>query len=810
MYRLLLLILLGFTGFSENSVAQTQVRLTIRVNTLLTGNNTRKGAEAAVPFANIQLQYQPDSTVVLRRTADSSGVLVVDLPASSKYNLTITAVGFQPAIRGITLTAVPAEFRIRLEPLPNSLKEVVVSAKKPLMRQEEDKTVVDPEQIATTSTSAYEVMEKIPGLYVDQDGNIYISSTTPAQVLINGREMRMSAADIATMLKSLPPGSIQKIEVIRTPSAKYDASGSGGVVNVILKKGVKIGITGSANTGMNQGTYGNQYAGMNISNNGADRAAYFNVQLNHRDGYELINTNRLLAADTLLQQAAITRQPANSGYLGYGFSREFAKSWEWNYDGRVHLNYSNQETNNGSDIRSNLQQVLYSSNHTQLENNARNFSLNQFASLRNKLDTSGSEWNTDLTWNFNQNQTQQNYQSDITVPVLMKRNGDGEFLNFRHYLAWQTDLKKKYPKEWVLEAGLKYTWLNFHSNTGFFRTDNDTRKQDTSRTNTFQYREEIRAAYVQASKTVSGIVFKAGVRLEQTLMNGHQRFPSDTNFSIHRTDFFPYVYINRQLLKIAGYPLKGYLVFRRTISRPGYEMLNPFSRFVDQYVSEKGNPALRPQFTYNYEFNISVDQTPLVAIGYNDTRDIFNQVMYQSDSSRAQAFRTFDNLGRNRETYIRLLGAIPPGGAYFFVLGAQYNYNHYEGLYENRPLSFKRASWLFFTYHTLKLGKLSVVSLNGFMRVNGQQQFYELGNFGGLTLSVNRQFFQKKLTVTASMNDLFFTNNNTFRLNQGTVQASGYRETDTRRFGINLRYNFGIRKKEENNNPYQTESGERN
>lgn len=809
MLRFILLLILGVTAIPEYAAAQSLVRLTIRVNTLLPAGNSRKNTESPVPFANIQLQYQTDSAVVFRRTADSSGVLLLDLPAQSKYNLTITAVGFQPASRGITLTAVPAEFRIRLEPQPNSLKEVVVSAKKPLMRQEEDKTVVDPEQIATTSTSAYEVMEKIPGLYVDQDGNIYISSTTPAQVLINGREMRMSAADIATMLKSLPPGSIQKIEVIRTPSAKYDASGGGGVVNVVLKKGVKIGLTGSANAGMNQGTYGNQYAGFNLSNNGADHSAYLNFQLNHRDGYELINTNRVLGTDTLLQQAAITRQPANSGYLGYGFSREFAKTWEWNYDGRVHLNYSNQETNNGSDILAGLQQV-FSSNHTQLKNDARNFSFNQFASIRNKLDTAGSEWNADLSWNFNQNQTTQNYQSDITLPVLLTRNGDGEFSNYRHFAAFQTDLKKKYPKEWVLEAGLKYTWLHFNSTTGFFRTENAVRKQDTSRTNTFQYREEIRSAYLQASKTISGIVFKAGVRLEQTIMNGHQRFPADTNFSIHRTDLFPYVYINRQLLKIAGYPLKGYLVFRRTISRPGYEMLNPFSRFVDQYVSEKGNPSLRPQFTYNYEFNISVDQTPLVAVGYNDTRDIFNQVMYQADSSRAQAYRTYDNLGRNRETYVRLLGAIPPGGAYFFVVGAQYNYNHYEGLYENKPLSFKRGSWLFFTYHTLKLGKLSVVSLNGFMRLKGQQQFYELGNFGGLTVSVNRQFFQKKFTVTASMNDLFFTNNNTFRLNQGTVQASGYRETDTRRFGINLRYNFGLRKKEENNNPYSTESGERN
>src|SRR4028118_1092556 len=118
------------------------------------------------------------------------------------------------------------------------------------MRQEDDKTIVDPENLAASSTNAFEILEKTPGLFVDQDGNVYLSSTTPARIYINGREQRMSTADIATMLKSLPPNSIASIEILRTPSAKYDANGGGGIVNVVLKKGVRIGLTGSANVGL--------------------------------------------------------------------------------------------------------------------------------------------------------------------------------------------------------------------------------------------------------------------------------------------------------------------------------------------------------------------------------------------------------------------------------------------------------------------------------------------------------------------------------------------------------------------------------
>jgi hypothetical protein len=248
-----------------------------------------------------------------------------------------------------------------------------------------------------------------------------------------------------------------------------------------------------------------------------------------------------------------------------------------------------------------------------------------------------------------------------------------------------------------------------------------------------------------------------------------------------------------------SYELKAYLVYRRTISRPSYDLLNPFPRYIDQYLFETGNPSLRPQFTQNYEANISVDERPIFAIGVNDTKDIFTNVIYQADSSKSLAYRTYDNLGTNKETYFRILGAIPPGKRFFIVAGAQYNHNFYQGLYENKPLAFKRGSWSVFTYQTLKITPTTQFSLNGFARFNGQLQFYELSSFGSLNLSLNRQFLKKKLTVSVSANDVLFTNKNEFRLQQGTVNAFGKRQADTRRFGLNVRYNFGFKKRDEGN-----------
>ena len=218
---------------------------------------------------------------------------------------------------------------------------------------------------------------------------------------------------------------------------------------------------------------------------------------------------------------------------------------------------------------------------------------------------------------------------------------------------------------------------------------------------------------------------------------------------------------------------------------------------------------MRPQFTQNYEANISVNERPILAVGVNDTKDIFTNVIYQADSSHSQAYRTFDNLGKRKEVYFRGIGAIPPGKRYFFVIGTQYNHNYYQGLYENKPLSFKKGSWSFFTYQSFKIDKRSQITLNGFMRLKGQIQFYELSTFGALNTSINRQFLKQKLTVTISMNDIFYSNKNEFKMSQGSITANGNRLADTRRFGLNIRYNFGIKKKEEKNDLFNIDSPEK-
>ncbi len=752
-----------------------------------------------VPFASVTAIQAVDSTQILQQVSDSAGVAVFNLSQGFQYIMRASSVNYATVDKGVTITGNPSMFTITLVPVSKTIGRVVVTTTRLLMRQEDDKTIVDPENLAASSTNAYEILEKTPGLFVDQDGNIYLSSTTPAIIFINGREQKMSAADIASMLKSLPPNSIASIEILRTPSAKYDASGSGGIVNVVLKKGVRIGLTGSATAGIQQGKYGNEYIGINLNNNNGRATTFLNVQYSRRNSYDQIKTDRLFAIDTLLSQDAYTTYPTNSYYLGFGIGYQLSKKWEINYDSRLSFSDFKNATENLSQIKKISTNNLITNNNADISNRGNSINVTQGLSTKYKIDSLGSEWTSDISYNYAPNNTNQLFTNTFTLPLLPVSGGDGDIQTKLHFFSAQTNLLLKLPKKLTVETGIKSTNVIFNNSTDYFRSLGNNRTKDNFRTSSYRYNESINAGYVQASKTISGITLKAGTRVESTAMNGKQVVPKDTSFTIHRTDFFPYIYLSKTVFKIAGYDLRAYLVYRRTISRPGYQLLNPSQRYIDQYLFETGNPALRPQFTKNYEANISVDERPIFAIGVNDTKDIFTNVIYQADSSRSVAYRTYDNLGNNKETYFRILGAIPPGKKFFFVVGAQYNHNFYQGLYENKPLSFKKGSWTLFTYQTLKVTPTTQLTLNGFARFNGQLQFYELSSFGSLNMSLNQQFLKKKMTISVSANDIFFTNNNNFTINQGSINASGFRKADTRRFGINIRYNFGFRKREENN-----------
>ena len=770
------------------SICSSAQKVTWRVQVFNDAGEPLKGATLTV----FKL---PDSSVEARRVLASKDS--IQLTRDQLYAISITATGFQPFQRKLIISSDIDSGFVYMSTRVGKLENVTVVSRKQLLRQEDDKTIVDAEPLAVSSTNAYEVLEKTPGAIVDQDGNVYLNSATPATVFINGREVKLSSADLASLLKSLPANSIQKVEILRSPSAKYDAASSGGIVNIVLKKGIKIGLNGSLNMAHFQGRLNTSTTGFNLNNNDGKWSTYLSYQYTKRNNFEELRSDRLAGiGQGLIKQESYTKYPSQNHYVGGGFDYAWSERFSVGYDLRVSANKNRSSAGNGIDIFDPSGVNMLAQNFSIIGNNGKSLYWGNNISTKYKIDSLGSEWTTATDFNIFRGRNSQEYDNYFELPVMDTLSGDGKSRNNKTIFAFQTDLVLKLPAKFTFESGLKYSESNSRTGADYFLENNGNRKVDSFQTNQFRYKEQIASGYVQLAKTFGKFTIKPGVRLEYTDISGRQLFPGDTSFSIRRTDIFPYLYLRQPIVKLFGFQLTGNLILRRSISRPYYEALNPYPRYIDQFLYDVGNPNLKPQFTNNYEFNVMADDFPIISVGLNDMRDIFTSVTYQDDATKI-VYRTFDNLGRNRELYLRFVGGIPPGGKYFFYMGAQHNRNQYTGFYQNQPLDYTRGSWVFFMYHNLKTSPTFNVSLQGFMRLRGLQNFYELGPFGALNLTLNKAVMKKKANIIVSVNDIFRTNQVDFNINQPGINAFGNRLNDTRRVGLTLRYNFGIRPKEE-------------
>jgi iron complex outermembrane receptor protein len=374
-------------------------------------------------------------------------------------------------------------------------------------------------------------------------------------------------------------------------------------------------------------------------------------QYTHRNFFDDIESGRVINADTLLSQAIFTRYSSVTNYIGGGIDYAFNKRFNIAYDLRL---TANDNTNNSSSANNfsiiNTQNEFYKSL-TPITNQGNGLFVNHTISSKYKIDSLGSEWTNEIAYTYSKNNNEQLYTNIYQLPVSPDLAGNGNSLGTANMADVRSDLLWKLKHEFSLETGFRISTAADKYNALYYtQTGNLQEQVDAFQTNKFSYRENINSAYLQLTKTYSGFILKAGLRFENTNIMGHQLIPLDTTFSIDRNDLFPYFYAKRYLFKIFGYPLTGNAVVRRSITRPGYDALNPAPKFIYPFRYSVGNPKLQPQFTSNYEINATYKDFPVFALGVNDTKDVFSQVTYQNDSSNI-AYRTFDNLGRNKEIY---------------------------------------------------------------------------------------------------------------------------------------------------------------
>jgi outer membrane receptor protein involved in Fe transport len=618
------------------------------------GKITESQSGKPVEYATVALLLQMDSSIVSGAVTDKKGNFSMeDLPVG-RFIIMAEFMGYDTYYSdmiGINPRK-QAEHNlgsISLEIKSESLNEVVVKEKRPFMELQLDKKVFNvSDNITVSGGTATEVLEQIPSVDIDIDGNVSLRGSSNLRILIDGRPTALAGGDPAAILEQIPSETIEKVEVITAPSAKYDPDGMVGILNIILKKNRKIGLTGlvSANWGViDYDEYGvngsigyknkkvNITAGYGYRNNERDRL---------RENYR-INTLADTTFSFIQEGTGAGRRKSHNVNLGFELYPTSNSSISTSARFRFGNNDSESENiynnYNENTIFTDVQRIL--ENEEESGSN-KNFSLgyqNRFKGDWNhvlNIDLSYSDDVETETSNFN--------QADYTV-------SDERFLNpIDNYIYSQEDItddtrrviqaavdyEKPFKSEAKLEVGYK----------SIFRfTDGDFNSSIDELDNQFLFDEQIHAVYsTYAHPVTSSFSVKAGLRLEQAVTDSELVNTGET-FDKNYFSWFPSLSLSQKLKNDKG---SLSLSYSRRINRPRTRQVNPFVNYSDPLNFRQGNPDLNPEYTNAVELNYMKRWEKLT---------LTPSVFYRYTTGIINRFKTVDDEGISTTSYVNLNSA---------------------------------------------------------------------------------------------------------------------------------------------------------
>lgn len=746
----------------------------------------------ALDGTTVILQNEADTVVRTSRIAGSAGDFSFRNLQNGNYRLSCTRIGFQAyRLNHLTIDqnhptiTLPA---IILQPSAGqSLKEVTITAKKPLIEQKLDRTVVNVDaMISAAGSNTLEALSKSPGVIVDASDNISLNGKSGVLVLIDDRPTYLSGQDLAAYLRSLPAGTVDKLELIANPPARYDASG-GAVINIVLKKNRAAGFNGGINMGYNQGVYGRSNDALNIN----FRTPKFNLFSNL--SYSL---DQNFSKETFSRYFYNTDGSLNSAALQDSYYQYRSGSWNGRLgmDFFVHPNTTlglmltgntrprtDLLTYTNSGYGAGMQLDSVGRGHTSGQYQARNGGIN--LNMLHKFDGKGTALTADLDYLHFANDGDQLAFSDQPYRFLLPSN-----INI---YSGKADYTQPLGKKGEFDVGVKSSGVSTDNQLQWFNQDATGFLPDYGKTNHFRYSENINAAYVNLKKEWARWGIQTGLRVENTHASGHQLLNpaiSDSSFTKNYTHLFPSAYLSYKLDSAGNNTL--ILSYNERIRRPGYQQLNPFLFYHDPYTYTSGNPNLVPYYNqyialkYTYKQYIGV--TAGYSIGNNESQSL------TTASGAVLTTRPF-NFINNRTYSLVPYFSMSPVRWWTFRLNAVLLYILNKGTADGVVIRQKANVHEIETSNELQLGHDWSAEVDGFFP--GKQTFGQSkGNKAGYNISggIRKSVLNGQGSISLNVNDLFSKFNSgiqTIGINQ--VNAFSTRATDSRRVGGSFAYRFG-------------------
>jgi len=771
-----------------------------------------------VESATVQLLKATDKSLVKAAVTDKAGNYSFDKIAEGNYTISISAAGFVKSQGGtVTVTAAKPTVNVTATELviqPKSLEGVTVTATRPFIEQKLDRTVVNVEASPTNAgATALEVLEKSPGVSVDNDGNISLKGKQGVIIMMDGKPTYLSPADLANVLRNLPASALDQIEIMTNPSAKYDAAGNSGIINIKTKKSKTKGSNGSITAGNTGSLF--RYNGktellwrptLSVNYNYKKNKVnlFGNFVYNYRESRSLLNiTSRYYENEKQLD--SINRVNTyfnfrNNNYtlkLGMDYSPNKKTTYGIVLNGFLFAGRPTPLTNT---TFSTLDGDIFSRLDSRTENKLswNNFSTN--LNYKHNFDTSGTEITLDLDYAHYKNVSDQLLSTGF-FDADYKQTSDSMLLRGHlpagiNIYSLKSDFSKKYTNGIKLEAGIKSSYVKSDNLVDYLRKVGNNWYPD-SRNNHFIYTENINAAYLNANKTFKKWDVQTGLRMENTNTKGVQ---TSDNSVVKRSyvSFFPSVFVSYNANPKNSFTISA----SRRLQRPNYQDLNPFTFFLDSLSYRQGNPYLTPQFSYNYELKHTYNNKFSTTLNYTNTTDVISNIIKRKKGSNNElvGFLTIDNIARY--TNMGLAVSTPVKFAKWWNANLFVNVyrNHYTGTYiatENAQskvvdLDLAYTSFSINVNNSFTVGKGWTAELSGWYNYKTVQQLSLTYPMGQMNIGLAKNNLLKgKASLRLNARDPFGWQRYKGYTKYGNVDINITNRWDNRQFGANFTYRFG-------------------
>jgi len=758
-------------------------------------------AKKPLDGATVILLIAKDSTVVTTQITNPDGSFAFQNLTDNTYLIKATYIGYKNYRSGNVIVSqqntvnLPA---IILSPTGKALNEVTVTAQKSFIEQKIDRTVVNVGAlISNTGTNALEVLQKTPGVQVDADGNITFKGKSGVLVMIDDKPTYLSAANLATYLRSLPSSSLDQIELMDNPPAKYDAAGNAGVINIKTKKNTIRGFNAVVSVDDEQGFYGRTNESINM-NYRVDKVNLFaNIAYNEQRTFRRLEIDRDYYdanGDFLssLKDISYFRPTSYNTNIkaGMDFFASPKTTWGVVFTGTISPDHDSSPVNS----------LIYGAN-GQLDStiNTLNTSKNTFNSkginvnYTHKFDSVGRELTFDLDYIRDVSGSNQLFVNNTFLPDGTLTNSqtlsDNLPSTINIYSA-KADYTHPLKGKAKLEAGIKSSYVNTNNAANYYNVVDGVSTIDYNNTNQFLYKENINAAYVNFNKDFGRFALQSGLRVENTNGYGNQlgnAEKADSSFANHYTNLFPTAYLSYNLDTAKHNVLVA--SYGRRIGRPNYASLNPFTFFVDEFTYFSGNPFLKPQFTDNYKLAYSYRSLFTVAASYNYTSNVQGETIHNTGDV---FISTTGNIGQEKMIDLSVNTNFQPAKWWAVNLYLEVYNNAYQGAFYDGYLDQSKTTFSANSSNQFTISKTWSAEISGWYAGSGTYgQFITLPK-GMLNAAIQKKILNNKGSIKLSMQDILhsFSPSGTIT-NITDATATFHNFVDTRVATLAFTYSFG-------------------